>query len=359
MLTLSKNGPISVKQLKRALHVAKKINYTTEKYIFDHEATNCSEICNQEYCSTSTKCMECPYAVYKKEVKEISVYEQSKFGSQAPLQKYTLLTYMSLHLLHPDANGMVYVDIDDLAGVLNCNPTTVSNNLSLLVKKGFILMSNGRYNTERLINITGYKNIFDKYKNNGNGYIVFTEELLQLLINEPHINTIRFTLQLYINEYLNNSKRTIFYHKKENYLAWLPEYCRSKTLMRAMSSELFQALFTSQTKGRNNDVYIVSLNEKYTSYYVTTHIDKLHSEEIREYVSSINADAEATKMDVNEKELMDIALIVRQYPISYVKAAINSIFKDYFINKVADVKSLGALIRTRTKYISMHYPIFT
>lgn len=356
MLELSKFGTVSIKQLKRAIHVADKVTYITSEV--DREALSCATLCTKTetktYCSSCEECQNCEHLELK-EVKT-TVYEKHKYGQAFNLRKNALLTYIALHLLQPDSHGTVYVDIDDFADILNCDPATIVNNLTILSRGKFIGFGSGRYEREKVVMIFDYRNNFLKYSDGGQGYIAFTDELFNLLKEESNLNTIRFVLQLYIKEYTNINKKLNLYSLKAQFMKWMPAYCRPSAVLEALSSKLFKTIFNLGVKGRHKykNAYIVEIKEAFTSRFINSAHDVNTEEQIREYVQElVNDTKEDKKLELSEKEYQDISKIGRQYGIRYIKQAIYELYHIIDESTVSNLKCIPAVVRRYTQQCAL------
>lgn len=352
---LTNTASIGNAVLKSALYLRDNYRVMESNQTLDLRKSGCysCEVYYQDgfddsFCGNCPDCNECPHKVYTTSNRKIYVNEKNRFKERHLLKKNAILLFMYLHFLNPDANGLVYVDIEDAADTLSCSERTIKNNLALLNRHNYIdLAPNAVAPGYYRLFLSEYKTYFLPAHMGGRGYSIIAKSTFKELSLLPDINSLRLAIRNILPE--TEPKAATDRRLARSYKEIkrdLPTYCSKNTIRKISSTSQFQKLFRINAKKR---FIIIEAKEEHNPLHTANALRSDCRIRVTKLISSINASVASTKnrilFNVTETQLNDIANIALKIPVQYITSAIRLIYDEY-ISHNQHVQNLPALVRT-------------
>lgn len=321
-------------------------------------------------------CHTCSTAVWQQQYTIQYRNEKNRYGYQPRLKSNAIKLLLCYHFLQPDANGLIKdISLKDLAELLNCDIKTIQNNNAILSEYGYCYFSNsGWYDNHINILLPEYKSYHKTASEGGRGYMTFSKNILEELLNFTDLNQIR----LIIKGLLETDNQSITGKNPQVKVSYaylkgfMPDYCKRGIIQQALN------------RLTNNPILQISADSEHVEFILDPAYDgkKLRKElqvekykEMEDYISSLNNFFEAAGSALPpDKEGIDIALgtmniataatyqliilqkkdyqdlsgLCVQYSASATKHAITSIYNQYIncSGKREAIRNFGGLVRT-------------
>lgn len=350
---LTRTATIGLAVLKSAIGLRSNYSEVIEKVDFTKTGCrNCMHFleqdapCSQEYFPFCEKCRSCAKALLYTTEQKIYVNEKNKYGIRHELKKNALLLFIYLHYLNPDKAGLVFVDIEHAAELLQCTERTVKNNLRLLDRHGYIVLDKtpvfpGYYK----LFISEYSTYFLPANKGGRGYCTMPAEHLTLLRDLININSIRLAIRNLIPEttvcHTPLGEQPFVAIQRE-----LPSYCSRRKILELTASEPFQKIFA--VSSRKYFLHI-KVRESYSLSNVVKDFKADCRNKVLNLVDKLQKEAKAQKSRyailLLEEELNDICNIALKVPVKFILDAIRQVNEQYILQGLK-IESMGALVRT-------------
>ncbi len=172
------------------------------------------------------KCSSCNCKAYE------IIYENEKnmYGFKSKLNRNSILLLLKLHSLNPTSSGFLEnINVENLAIELNVNIRTIRNNISTLVKSGYIYCENIYANHINLI-LLDYKDYFLTADKGGRGYVKLSSDTIKDLCNIKSI----LVLRLILRELLSDKEEDLKTYKELSNA--LPSYCKRNVISKKLLS---------------------------------------------------------------------------------------------------------------------------
>ena len=329
-------------------------NYITyeEKRIFDPSATGCYD-CTRRAQSASA-CDHCPKKVYHTEMRKVYGNEKNRYGSMPSLNRGAILLLLYLHFCEPDENGLIRgFDASEAAEALSCHPRTIANNLTRLSDSGYAAVSHmdgipGYYN----VFLTGYSAYFRKAQENGRGYITLTQDLFHQILAQDTVNKVRLMVRSILTAQKDiTDNRKGAEHPISEIRHQLPSYCRKQDILDILGTDSFRSVFRISEK---KYTVRIAFQDAFDPVHVRAAMTRDYTEQVRRRLArydQMDTSGQVRGFHASEKDIRDIAMIGFRYPVGAVLKAIDQIH-DVYISQNLPIGSLGALVRTYTRWIA-------
>jgi len=366
-----------------ALGIQKNYSETVSKEIkaIDYSNTRCSACINksiidafpknsQKHKTACDNCQNCPYKTFTNKIVTETVYhnEKNTYGYKPMLKANGIKLLLLLHFYHPDRHGIIKdLNIQELAGLLKCNPKTIWNNLELLNSYSYIDFVKTSADTATVI-INNFENYYLPANKGGRGFIVLSKELLMNIISIDSLVALRIYLRELIN--LDNAKFkgvvSIDSVKISDIKKNLPSYCKPCIIKLSLEkpTEIFKVNVEKKlVKFTINERFLAKKQkEKVTNEYIDMFTKFIM--DFNKNIPIINSTGEFDKkfegffknetaesgfklLKFSPREIENISRIAVHYSFDYVVEAIQMIYKSYYLsNRQNDIKDVGALINS-------------
>lgn len=259
--------------------------------------------------------------------------EKNYFGYQPRLKRKSLLLLLYLHFLGPDKQGFIcHVDLKKAAETLNCSKQTIKNNLSYLVKYGYILCSKDG----STICLTEYKNYYLDAKHGGRGYFVLSWKCFLELLKVSTIIELRILLRsmLFCDDKKDVGNGTVV-KKSYREINRCVRYPLTKKQIRTTLEQNKMMI----VKSGNNDIQICTKREFVGKLQKKNMIEK-NMVQLQFFACDFNSRYHGN-IKFTEAEKYNLSSLMLEYSEKEVYEALETIFLNY-----SYIKELGGLVRT-------------
>lgn len=325
-------------------------NYKRESKVLDVDASGCIDCPYQpvnQYISSGSidsKCHLCTHAVFKNKI--VYVNEKNQFArskepgagylpeAQIRLKSGAILLFIALHFCNINtATGIAYnINVNDLAGLLNCNKKTVYNNLNLLTNYGYIhyIPVDRDYVT---VAIQNYSNNFFKADQGGRGYYLITADLFNQILPLKKINELRLCLRLVdatLQEERSGNRNPRVRMNYEDVVRWFPNYVKPHIIKHNLDH--LSSIFCDVRYGRHE--VAVTLSPEYNAAKQMTIASHESYTKISEFITQMQTaikDFNATK-DISNASLKELGIRLPSYQINDEFKIVYSSLQNIYFN---------------------------
>lgn len=320
-------------------------------------------------------CHSCSTAVWQQQYTIQYINEKNRYGYQPRLKSNAIKLLLCYHFLQPDANGLIKdVNLKDLAQLINCDIKTIQNNNAILSEYGYCYFSNsGWYDNHINVLLPEYKKYHLSANEGGRGYMTFSKEMFEELLNVTDLNQTRLIIKGLLetdNQSISGKAPQI----KVSYAhlrGFLPGYCKRGIIQQALGKLNNTILHThadtdfvefsllpeyngkelrKQLQEENYlemENYIHSLNDLFDSAKNSAPLDK---ENIDIALGTLNITPSDTYKSIilHNQDYQDLASLCVQYSPAAIKHAISSIYNSHinYNGKHDAIRNFGGLIRS-------------
>lgn len=237
-------------------------------------------------------CESCPARVFVEKREEVVKYinEKNKYGRKqgysATLKTNGIKLLLVLHMMHPNRFGHILdLSVSGLKDIMNCDRKTIVANLERLKSYGYIDYVKS---CERgLINVIvkGYEDYFKPAKEGGRGFLTFSKELVEALLDIEDLTTLRIFLhQLVETDDHSCTEQKVFEKTYKELQRALPEYYKPNHIKKGLLRNLTNPIFDLSVK----DKVVFVLNPEYDSKKVKQKLILNNKSFLTEYVDQLN-----------------------------------------------------------------------
>lgn len=254
-----------------------------------------------------------------------------RINKNKKLSKLQIKQILLYHFLGVDNNGIVKnISINSIAQTLNCSTKSIKNNNKRLIELNYMCMAlidSDRFN----ILLMDYKHYHLPSYQGGTGYITMSKELMEEIINDSSVNSLRLkirTLIAFDNKNIYSDTVEKAYYSYNDLKRFLPYYLRSKNIINnLLDNKIF--LYNIEKDG----IYFRLKNE-YNWKLTKENIIITFSEEIKHNIEGLN---------IKDKEMQDLYQMSIQYGLDKVKNALDIIKNE---SKNITIRNIGGLTRS-------------
>lgn len=291
--------------------------YSQTQIFKDHPHSN-------EYFSARQACANCTHRVYKDIVEEHVKYINeknryaAKIGYSETLKANGLKLFLVLHMLHPNRFGHIFdLSIRELREILGCDRKTIVSNLEKLKEYGYIEYVTTAKRGHINVIIKGYEDYFKPAREGGRGYMVFSLELVNALLEIKDLTTLRLFLhQLIDTDNHSETTQRVFRRTYQELLNCLPNCYKPFHIRKGLSGNMDNPIY--QLNIGDADAVTFRLNPDYNAKKVKEQLIRDARLQLSGYIEQLNTNFELiNQKKARPEELLNEIYYQHQRPDKY------------------------------------------
>lgn len=320
--------------------------------IVDPDASDCYSCPHYKKGQNCT--LSCDHKKYVEKQIRTYVNERNRFGYKRELSALAIKLFLYMHFLRADKYGYVRIETKEASNVLSCSIRSISRNLMLLSKRGYISCAKGPFSGTYQAFLLSSSENKKTAAQGGRGYFVLSYHMFQVLKDCKTVNELRLQLRGVLSTLDGTTKNQMLHETSyEEIKRMLPSYVTKSLIRNVITSEPFLQMFGVKLSKENSFFYI-TMKEEYNPVRVKS--DKVDSAQntIEKVILRMNSDISKTNkkqktnhplLTLSKTDIRDVSKIALQIPVPYIVQAISRFYESY-VKKGEKIYSIGAMIRT-------------